>query len=279
LVCARGSRSKRYLLRVLTEFVDTTEGQEPLAATAIHDGHDLRAEVGEIMALADSERLREEDPHTGIWTTVASTRLVARRSRFEVDLNRPRARAVYRSPEDAWGLAVWKREPPVDLVERSLQEYDAFYAEAHRVFSEMERRFGHFVVFDLHSYNHRRRGTGEPPDDPATNPEVNVGTGTLDRRRWAPLVERFLSDLAAFDFLGRQLDVRENVRFKGGNLSGWIHETFPRSACCLAIEVKKFFMDEWTGKLDSEEFEAVPRALSTTVPGLLESLETVGSRG
>ena len=261
------------------EFAEITEGQEPLAATAIHNGHDLRDEVAEIIDLSGSERLREEDPHTGIWTSVATTRLVAHRSRFEVDLNRPRDKAVYLSPEDAWGLEVWKHEPPAEITERSLLEYDAFYEEAHRVFTEMERRFGHFVVLDFHSYNHRRRGPGEPPDDAAANPEINVGTGTLDRARWAPVVDRFIGDLTEFGFLGRHLDVRENVKFKGGNFSRWIHENFAESACCLAVEVKKFFMDEWTGKLDSEEVEAVSRAMEATLPGLLESLEKVERSG
>jgi len=263
---------------VREEHVEIAEGQEPLAATAIHHGHGLRDEVAECMALSDAERLREEDPYTGVWTTVVTTRLVARRSRFEVDLNRPREAAVYRSPEDAWGLRVWKREPTADLAERSLGEYDSFYAEAHRVFSEMQRRFGHFVVLDLHSYNHRRQGPDSPPADPAANPEVNVGTGTLDRERWAPLIDRFIGDLSAFGFLGRHLDVRENVRFRGGRFPRWIHENFPESACCLAVEVKKFFMDEWTGKVAAEEFEAVPRALEATLPGLLESLATLGPR-
>lgn len=260
------------------QLVEVAEGQEPLAAAAIHNGHDLREEVEAIMALGDSERLREEDPHTGIWTTVVTTRLVAHRSRFEVDLNRSRERAVYRAPEDAWGLQVWTSEPPADLLERSLSEYDAFYAEAHRIFSEMERRFGRFVVLDLHSYNHRRAGPDESSDDPACNPEINVGTGTLDRNRWAQLIDRFIGDLAAFEFLGRHLDVRENVKFRGGRFSRWIHETFPDSACCLAVEAKKTFMDEWTGKLFPEEFEAIPQALESTLPGLLESLEKVGRR-
>lgn len=260
------------------EFAEIAEGQGPIAATAIHNGHDLREEVEVAMALSGPERLREEDPHTGIWASVGATQLIAHRSRFEVDLNRPRDTAVYRSPEDAWGLRVWKQEPPDDLVERSLAEYDSFYAEAHRVFSEMEKRFGHFVVLDLHTYNHRRRGPGEPPDDAAANPEVNVGTGTLDRMKWGFLIDRFIGDMTAFGFLGRHLDVRENVKFRGGRFPRWIHETFPDSACCLAVEVKKFFMDEWTGKLAPEEFEAVPRALESTLPGLLESLEKVGGR-
>jgi hypothetical protein len=163
-------------------------------------------------------------------------------------------------------------------VARSLEEYDAFYAEAHRIFSEMERRFERFVVLDLHSYNHRRAGSDQPPEPAEANPEVNVGTGTLDRNRWSGLVERFIADLRGFDFLGRHLDVRENVRFRGGDFSRWLHETFPESACCLAIEFKKFFMDEWTGEISPEELEAIPQALHSTLPALLESLEEVGHR-
>ena len=90
-------------------------GSGPLIATAIHDGHDVRDDVASHLALSDSERLREEDPFTGQWTQVAPTRVVGMRSRFEVDLNRPREKAVYRTPEDAWGLTVWKDDPPNDM--------------------------------------------------------------------------------------------------------------------------------------------------------------------
>ncbi len=75
--------------------------------------------------------------------------------------------------------------------------------------------------------------------------------------RWHPLADRFMSELRGFDFLGRHLDVRENVKFRGGHLSGWIHETFPDSGCALAVEIKKFFMDEWTGDADEEQTETL----------------------
>jgi N-formylglutamate amidohydrolase len=247
-------------------------GDDPVIATALHDGHALREEVAAIMELSEAARLREEDPYTGSWTSVATTRVIPRRSRFEVDLNRPREGAVYRTPEDAWGLHVWKRPPPEDLVERSLADYDAFYAEARRLLSEMERRPGRFVVLDLHSYNHRRGGPDAEPDDPEANPEVNVGTGSLDRARWGHLVDRFISDLQGFPVLGRSLDVRENVRFRGGHFSKWIHRNFPSSGCCLAVEFKKFFMDEWTGQLKPEQHEASREALRVTLAGLHEGL-------
>ncbi len=249
------------------------KGDGPLAATAIHDGHEVRDEVGSLLAISDGDRLREEDPFTSEWTAAAPTRIIGLRSRFEVDLNRPRDRAVYVVPRDAWGLRVWRRRPPADLVARSLAGYDAFYRAVGGLFESMAKRHGRFVVLDLHSYNHRRNGPDGGPADPGANPQVNIGTGSMDRTSWARVVDRFISDLRAFDFPGGRLDVRENVKFKGGQFSRWVHESFPRTGCALAVEFKKFFMDEWTGIPDDNLMRAIGEALSSTVPGVLEELE------
>jgi hypothetical protein len=85
-------------------------------------------------------------------------------------------------------------------------------------------------------------------------------------------VERFIEDLRSFPFPGRTLDVRENVRFRGGNFPGWIHATFPDSVCALTVEVKKFFMDEWTGMPNRSQLRHIRSALESTVPGILEEL-------
>jgi N-formylglutamate amidohydrolase len=260
-------------------FCELTLGAGPLVATAIHDGHALRDDVAARIALSDAERLREEDPHTGAWAALAPTRLVVRRSRFEVDLNRPREKCVYRCPEDAWGLRVWREEPPEALVRDSLAAYDAFYAELGRLAARLARRHGRFVVLDLHSYNHRRDGPDRAPADPAANPDVNVGTGSLaDRRPWAPLIDRFVRELGGADVGGRRLDVRENVRFRGGGLGRFTHQKFPDAACVLSLEFKKFFMDEWSGRLDPGLHAAIGAALAATLPGLLEELARLGAR-
>jgi N-formylglutamate amidohydrolase len=251
-------------------------GSGPLVATAIHDGHQLRDEVAGLIALSEQERLREEDPFTGDWTRIAPTQVVVRHSRFEVDLNRPRPKAVYSRPEDAWGLQVWKQDLPSAVVERSVAAYDDFYQEMGQLLSQMEEHFGRFVVFDLHTYNHRREGPAGVAADPQQNPEVNLGTGVMDRSLWTPLVDRFVQDLRSFDFLGRHLDVRENVKFRGGQFSNWVHETYPRTGCDLAIEFKKFFMNEWTGELDTRQHQAILQALQSTIPGILEELARMG---
>ena len=136
-----------------------TQGNGSVVAVALHDGHDVRSEVAALLALSEADRWREEDPFTANWTAVGDTRIVGKRSRFEFDLNRPREKAVYLKTEDAWGLHVWHSVPSPEIIARSLAEYDAFYATVGRVFADLERRFGRFVVYELHTYNHRPVGT------------------------------------------------------------------------------------------------------------------------
>jgi len=251
----------------------TEFGDGPLVACAVHNGHEVRPEVAVCLRIDAVQRAYEEDPYTGPWTRIAPTRIVAHRSRFELDLNRPREKAVYVSPEDAWGLDVWKCPLEPQVVEQSLRAYDDFYAHLQFLLERLAARHGRVVVFDLHSYNHSREGRSGTPADPEQNPEINLGTGTMDRERWAPLVERWLAEMGSHDYFGRRLDVRENVRFFGGHLPGWIHQNFPESVCALAIEVKKFFMDEWSGELNHEQHAEIQSALSRAAIGVEHELE------
>jgi hypothetical protein len=130
-------------------------------------------------------------------------------------------------------------------------------------------------VFEFHSYNHRRQGPDALPADATDNPEINVGTGAMDRALWAPVVDRFKDELTGFDFLGRHLDVRENVSFRGAYLSHFVHRRFPQSGCVLAIEVKKFFMDEWTGLADTRQISALLEGFRVAGKAVLEELENL----
>jgi len=237
----------------------------PLVATAIHAGHDLRAEVDGLMVLDERRRLQEEDPFTDRVAARAEAHVVVRRSRFEVDLNRSREDAVYRRPDDCWGLDVWATPPSDEVVGRSLEVYDAFYEGLATRLDALAAR-GPFVVYDVHSYNHRREGPDAPAAPAVDNPDVNVGTGSMDRSRWAPVVDAFVGALDGVVVGGRPLDVRENVRFEGANLCRWVHERYPDTGCALALELKKTFMDEWTGHLDEVHLDELARAVAATGP-------------
>ena len=247
-----------------------TVGDGPLIATAIHAGHDVARAAARVLQVSEEVRLREEDPFTDIWTRIAPRRVEVALSRFMVDLNRPREKAVYIEPEDAWDITVWRELPSQSLFDLSLSLYDLFYEQVHALIDDALTVHERVVVLDLHSYCHRRGGPDALPADAEKNPDINVGTGSVDRERWGPEVERFVADLRAYRGPIGPLDVRENVKFRGGHFPTWINQTFGGRACALAVEVKKVFMDEWTGVLDLDRHASVGEALGLAAANLFE---------
>jgi hypothetical protein len=248
-------------------------GRSPLVATAIHGGHLLRADLAARMAIGAAERLREEDPFTARFIDDIPNRVVVHRSRFEVDLNRPRAGAVYLRPEQAWGLAVWRDPPDARTVEDILRQHDAYYAMLRQMLSDVEAAHGRFVLLDMHSYNHRRDGAAAACTPQEAAPDINIGTFSMDRTYWAPVVDAFLACLRDQPFCGRRLDVRENVAFAGkGEQTRFVHAHFPRTGCAIAVEFKKIFMDEWTGVPDAGAIAALRKAVRASLPVLEAAL-------
>jgi N-formylglutamate amidohydrolase len=255
---------------------EIVRGDDPILATAIHAGHTLRPEAEALTALDDDERLREEDPATDRWVKAARNTIVVDRSRFEFDLNRPRDKAVYREPADAWGLNVWKSAPTDEFVAGSLELYDEFFAELGAVCDELVATHGRFVVLDLHSYNHRRRGADQAVDDPEENPEINLGTESVPAAA-RHLVDVFADALRAHPFDQGHLDVRENVKFKGGQMTRWINARYPDTGCSIAVELKKIYMDEWTGQVQESVTAEVRSVLTAATESVRAALLSSGS--
>lgn len=245
---------------------------DPVLATAVHNGHDLRPDIAAVIALDEATRLREEDPYTGWVASRFETRAVVHRSRFEVDLNREPDRAVYRSPQDAWDLAVWDRPLTEVQVAESMRLYERFYAELASILDNLLSKFGGFILYDIHSYNHRRAGPDARPGPVADNPTVNLGTRSLPER-WKPVADTFVEVVRRSTLDGDALDVRENVRFEGGHLARWVHERYGDSGFALPIELKKVFMDEWTGKLDAGQLDQLGDALVSSVDPVRKAFE------
>ena len=255
------------------EFVGNWSGQ--VIAASVHAGHDLRREIEEVMILDEEVRRREEDPFTELIAGLVPARVLTGRSRFEVDLNRPRDEAVYRRPEDCWDLQVWA-DPPLDddLTARSLEVYDAFYAALGERLDPVAAR-GPFVLFDVHSYNHRRGGADGDPAPVEDNPGVNVGTGTLDDERFGGVVDALIDSLGTQGVGGGPLDARENVAFEGRAVAAWVHERYPDVGCALALEFKKTFMDENTGEPVHSAIRRSARALAAAIPDVLSELDAL----
>lgn len=209
---------------------------------------------------------------------MSGSRVIVQHSRFETDLNRPRAGAVYRTPDDAWGLELWRTgELDEAIAAGSLANHDAFYAELGARLDRLAES-GPFVVYDVHSYNHRRDGAAAPASPEADNPQVNVGTGTMPPR-FQPVAQAFMTAMAEQTLAGEPLDVRENVRFQGGYMAEWIHERYPEHGCVLALEFKKIFMDEWTGTPDLDLIRQLSEALAATRAPVLAALAALAAPG
>jgi hypothetical protein len=86
-----------------------------------------------------------------------------------------------------------------------------------------------------------------------------------------------MADVAEHEILGSRVDVRENIRFRGGVLSRWVIERYHGRGCALAIEFKKTFMDEWTGAVDERRLGALRDALASAVPGLRSAVARVAT--
>jgi N-formylglutamate deformylase len=247
----------------------------PLIATAIHDGHDVHHAVLPYMKLQEYDRFREEDPYTALMADLPVNQVVVQVSRFQTDLNRPREKAIYLRPEDAWGLQVWNQRVPDTVKELSYRFYDDFYEAMHRLISGLVRKYGRFIVLDIHSYNHRR----ESPQQAASvedNPEINIGTGH-NHREWNALSERFIRFLSHTTINGNRPDVRENIKFRGGGFAQWVNTHFGNYGCVLSVEWKKTFMDEWTGRLYPAHLADIRQALLASLPCLLDELEQINT--
>jgi hypothetical protein len=211
------------------------------------------------MALSDGDRLREEDPFTGEAVRGVPQHVIAHRSRFEFDLNRDSGNAVYQTPAQSWGLQVWEgKELDAELVQGSLDLHAEYYRMLGNLLDGIAARHEQFLVLDVHSYNHRRDGPDGEPMPQEKAPDINIGTFSMPREEWAWLVEPLMEEMAQFQFNGRRLDVRENIAFQGkGEQTRFIHSRYPGRGCAIALEFKKFFMDEWSGTPDPEEVAAM----------------------
>ena len=131
-----------------------------------------------------------------------------------------------------------------------------------------------FVLLDVHSYNHRRDGPDAEPIPQAEAPDINIGTFSMPRAEWAFLIDPLMEAMRSFDFNGRRLDVRENVAFQGkGELTRFVHSRYPGRGCAIALEFKKFYMDEWTGEPDPAELAAMRQFITFTAQKAREIIQ------
>lgn len=229
------------------------DSKQALLATAIHNGNKMPSPLLEITGVEEKDRLREEDPYTGKIAELFKNHIVVHSSRFMVDLNRSPDKAVYLTPEDAWGLPVRTQAVPNDMLSELRNDYHEWYSILHYQICRLLESHPFITVLDLHSYNHRRNGPDAEYDSPAMNPDIILGRNNMPEKYYN-LIDDLRQRLDQREYFGRPLDVRCDVKFTGGYLSRWLHHNFPDQVICIAIEFKKIFMNEWTGRLNPVSF-------------------------
>lgn len=220
----------------------------PVIATAIHNGHLIPHQLLSYTALSADARFHEEDPFTGIIAELFDNHIILETSRFANDLNRTREKSLYLKPEDAWGLEVRNAELPEELKLALYQSYDSWYKVLDIQVERMLAKHPFLIVFDLHSYNHRRGGPAAPPDCQWQNPDIILGRSNMPHK-YHPLVQELADSLNGKIIRDRSLDVRCDVKFPGGNFPRHLHRNFDGRVMAIAVEFKKIFMDEHTNEV------------------------------
>lgn len=241
----------------------------PIIATAIHDGHELFPDFIPFMMLKEHERFREEDPYTADIAKLPTSRVTVYTSRFQVDLNRIPEKAIYRNPEDAWGLEVWDGLSQ-DMEDFIMIYYQKFYQDIKSLIEDTIQRFGCFIVLDIHSYNYKREGPHSPASQHG-HPDINLGT-YYNRLEWHHVFSHLRDYLASSGGIGERVDARENVIFKGGAFAQWIVKHYGNAGCVVSIEYKKTFMDEWTGRANLRTLNRLRRNLQGALPLLYNDI-------
>jgi len=237
----------------------------PMLFLAIHNGHAVSGYTKAKIGISEQDRMREEDPYTERFIKDKPAHIIQQLSRFECDINRSRDRAIYKEPPDCWDLPIYPKEKLTEAeINVSLSKYDTFYTKLTSIIDDLLKTHKKLLVWDVHSYNHRRLGPDAPFDSEEANPEIILGTTNYQCMplHWKPLVDSIENTLKSQKFEGdfsfrsqqaatlRNLDVRQNIKFTGGNLSQFLNHKYGERLCCIAIEFKKIWMDEWTQKID-----------------------------
>jgi hypothetical protein len=233
----------------------------PALAVAIHAGHDVRGELLPLMQISEKDRLFEEDPATDRMIRGNANTIWGLDSRAEYDLNRTVEQAVPLKPGQFWGVQVYRVAPTAAMVNRSLEKYDAFYRFTGSCIRVLLERFGHCVVYDIHSYNLSRqieKGITKPP-------LFNLGTALLDRQRWGSRIDAWLRELGRIEITGIRTTVEENRVFTGaGELCRRLTDWDPR-ILVLPTEIAKVYMDEREGILHDKRVDALRRELRRAI--------------
>ncbi|WP_440875001.1 flavohemoglobin expression-modulating QEGLA motif protein [Thalassotalea sp. PLHSN55] len=220
-------------------FIVKIDEYTPLICAAIHNGHNLRAELNKAFLLSTQERFYEEDPYTDELISSFPIQLIGNDSRFEYDLNRAKTLSTYF--KTAWNKQVWQKPLTQKQRATSHAKHQAFYNVLEAIVSVIEQQYSNAIVFDIHSYNYKRIEQNTPT--------FNIGAGQIDVERWGKVVGQFERQLNKINLPNIDVRAATDEVFHGrGYLISHINAHFDNTLV-LPTEVKKVFMDESSGEV------------------------------
>lgn len=218
-------------------FTIKIESDAPFICTAIHDGGNVREELINNCALSQAERYFEEDPYTGEFINNMPITVIGRDSRYEYDLNRGPDTAIY---EEAWGKVVWNTPLSEEQKAESLEKHNRFYRVMRALYNRVLKKHGGCLVYDIHSYNYKRKG-----DDA---PAFNIGTEQLDTETYGEVIDHWNAILNEITIADHEIRSALDEVFYGRGYQATVAKEF-ENMLVLPTEFKKFFMDEMTGEV------------------------------
>ncbi len=238
-------------------FTINIQDNVPYICTAIHDGHRLRNEIVGNCALSDAERFYEEDPYTGEFISAMPITVTGCDSRYEYDLNRAPETAIY---EEAWGKVVWNTPLTDEQKAQSLEKHNSFYRVISALYKRVIKHHGGCLVYDIHSYNYKRKNDNTP--------DFNIGTEQLNTDKYGDVINHWNDELNTITIANHEIRSAIDEVFYGRGYQATIAKDFDNTLV-LPTEFKKIFMNELTGEVDNDVIsELKPRfeqAIQNTV--------------
>jgi uncharacterized protein (TIGR02421 family) len=220
-------------------FIVKIDEYAPIVCVAIHNGHKLRPELEKLLLLSKKERFYEEDPYTDELISSFPIQLIGNDSRFEYDLNR--AKTLSTHFKTAWNKQVFDHPLSQKQRAKSHSKHQSFYNVLEAIISVIEKLFKNAIVFDVHSYNHKRIEKDTPT--------FNIGSEQVDNERWGKIIHHFEKHLNRITL--PNLEVRaaiDEVFYGRGYFITHVNAHFDNTLV-LPIEIKKIFMDESSGEV------------------------------
>lgn len=241
-----------------TAFIIKIDEYTPVVCTAIHNGNQLRPELNNVFMLSEEERLREEAPYTDDLISSFPIVLIGNDSRFEYDLNKPKAISThFKSINDK---PVWKKALSTKQRTISHAKHKAFYNILTALIKKLEKQFKNSLVFDVNAFNYQSVQQNLPT--------FNIDTSQVDLDRWGLVAKRFEQQLNKIELPNIQAVAGTEKSIDNiGYLITHINARF-ENTLVLPLNIKKVYMDETTGDLYPlvlEELKAsIKQALSET---------------